>query len=162
MKCPLCQLGLILTEVYNQSLKLRFNPRVLETLALLTKDSARILAQMSQLGFPCKWSIRPVPLCSCVCVCVLSCSVTFNCLKFSWQEYWSGLPFPSPGDLLDSGIEPRSPTLQADTLPSELPGKILVWLILIETQAGIKIFQGEISITSDMQMKPPLWQKAKN
>ena len=42
---------------------------------------------------------------------------------FSRQEYWSGLPFPSPGDLPDPGIKPRSPTLQADSLPSELPGK---------------------------------------
>ena len=41
-------------------------------------------------------------------------------MGFSWQEYWSGLPFPSPGDLLDPGIEPRSPTLEADALPSEL------------------------------------------
>ena len=39
------------------------------------------------------------------------------------QEYWSGLPFPSPGDLPDLGIELRSPALQADTLPSEPPGK---------------------------------------
>ena len=38
----------------------------------------------------------------------------------SRQECWSGLPFPSPGDLPDPGIEPGSPTLQADTLPSEL------------------------------------------
>ena len=44
-------------------------------------------------------------------------------MEFSRQEYWSGLPFPSPGDLLNPGIEPRSPTLQADTLPSEPPGK---------------------------------------
>ena len=41
----------------------------------------------------------------------------------SRREYWSGLPFPSPGDLLDPGIEPRSPALQADALPSEPPGK---------------------------------------
>ena len=40
-------------------------------------------------------------------------------MGFSSQEYWNGLPFPSPGDLLNPGIEPRSPTLQADTLPSE-------------------------------------------
>ena len=39
---------------------------------------------------------------------------------FSRQEYRSGLPFPSPGDLPDQGIEPRSPTLQADDLPTEL------------------------------------------
>ena len=42
---------------------------------------------------------------------------------FSRQEYWRGLPFPSPGDLPNPGIEPRSPTLQADSLSSEPPGK---------------------------------------
>ena len=41
------------------------------------------------------------------------------------QEYWSGLPVPSSGDLTDSGIEPRSPALQADSLPSEPLGKFL-------------------------------------
>ena len=46
-------------------------------------------------------------------------------LEFSRQEYWSGLPFPSPGDLPHPGIEPRYPTLKADTLPSEPPGKSL-------------------------------------
>ena len=44
-------------------------------------------------------------------------------MEFSRQEYWSGLPFPSPGDLPDPGIEPGSPALQADALPSEPPGK---------------------------------------
>ena len=44
-------------------------------------------------------------------------------MGFSRQEYWSGLPFPSPGDLPNPGVEPGSPTLQADTLPSEPPGK---------------------------------------
>ena len=44
-------------------------------------------------------------------------------MEFFRQEYWNGLPFPSPGDLPDPGIEPGSPALQADTLPSEPPGK---------------------------------------
>ena len=44
-------------------------------------------------------------------------------MGFSRQEYWSGLPFPSPGDFPDPGIEPRFPALQADTLSSEPPGK---------------------------------------
>ena len=44
-------------------------------------------------------------------------------MGFSRQECWSGLPFPSPGDLPDPGIEPRSPTLQADALLSEPRGK---------------------------------------
>ena len=43
-------------------------------------------------------------------------------MGFSRQEYWRGLPFPSPEDLPDPGIKPRSPALQADTLPSELKG----------------------------------------
>ena len=44
-------------------------------------------------------------------------------MGFSRQEYWSGLPFPSPGDLPDPGTEPGSPALEADALPSEPPGK---------------------------------------
>ena len=44
-------------------------------------------------------------------------------MGLSRQECWSGLPFPSPGDLPDPGIKPGSPTLQADALPSEPPGK---------------------------------------
>ena len=51
-------------------------------------------------------------------------------LGFSRQEYWSGLPFPSPGELPNPGIEPRSPTLQADALLSEPPGKSKVeWTV---------------------------------
>jgi len=44
-------------------------------------------------------------------------------MRFSMQEYWSGLPFPSPGDLPDPGIKYRSPALQVDTLTSEPPGQ---------------------------------------
>ena len=44
-------------------------------------------------------------------------------MGFSTQEYWSGLPFPSPGDLSNPGIKPRSPTLQVDSLPAEPQGK---------------------------------------
>ena len=54
------------------------------------------------------------------------CSVVYKVplsMEFSRQEYWSGLPFPSPGDLPNPGIEPRSPALRADALPSEPPGK---------------------------------------
>ena len=52
-------------------------------------------------------------------------SLYVNCvsMEFSRQEYWSRLPFPSTGDFPDPGIEPGSPTLQVDSLPSELPGK---------------------------------------
>ena len=47
-------------------------------------------------------------------------------LEFSRQEYWRGLPCSSPGDLPNPGIEPGSPALQADSLPSEPPGKSLI------------------------------------
>ena len=47
-------------------------------------------------------------------------------MEFSRQEYWSGLPFPTPGDLPDPGIKPGSPALQADSLPSEPPGKPII------------------------------------
>ena len=52
-------------------------------------------------------------------------------IEFSQQEYWSGLPSPSPGDLPDPEIKPRSPALQVDSLPTELLGKPLLlnhWL----------------------------------
>ena len=47
-------------------------------------------------------------------------------MGFSWQEYWSGLPFPPPGALLDSGIELTFPVpaMQGDSLPTEPPGKL--------------------------------------
>ena len=44
-------------------------------------------------------------------------------MRFSRQEYWSGLPFPSPGHPPNPGMEPCSPALQVDSLPTELPGK---------------------------------------
>ena len=46
-------------------------------------------------------------------------------MRFSRQEYWSGLPRPPPGDLPNPGIKPRSPALQAESFPSEPPGKPL-------------------------------------
>ena len=72
-----------------------------------------------------------------VYICMLSCSVVSYSLRhhslqpvrllgpweFSRQEYWSGLPYPPPGDLPNPGIKPRFPLLQADSLSSEPPGK---------------------------------------
>ena len=47
-------------------------------------------------------------------------------MGFSWQEYWSGVPFPPPGDLPDSGIEPTSPALAGGFFTTEPPGKLLL------------------------------------
>ena len=70
-----------------------------------------------------------VKLLSCVGLFATLWTVAYQAppsMGFSRQEYWSGLPFPPPVDLPDPGIEPGSPTLQADSLPSELPGKPLL------------------------------------
>ena len=64
---------------------------------------------------------------SCVQLFVTPWTVAYEAppsMGFSRQEYWSGVPFPSPGDRSNPGIEPKSPTLQADALPSELPRKL--------------------------------------
>ena len=63
-------------------------------------------------------------------------------MEFSRPEYWSGYLFPSPGNLTNPGIEPRSPTLQAHSLPAEPPGKpkntglgslsLLQWIFLTQ------------------------------
>ena len=53
------------------------------------------------------------------------CPPALLSMEFSRQEYWSGLPFPPPGDLPHPGIEPGSPALQADSLPTEPPGKTI-------------------------------------
>ena len=63
-------------------------------------------------------------------------------MRFSRQECWSGLPFSSPGDLPNPGIEPRSPSLQAEALTSEY---IMRNAGLEEAQAGIKIARRNIN-----------------
>ena len=67
-------------------------------------------------------------MCSSACVrlfvtpWILACQAPLS-MEFSRQEFWSGLPCPSPGDLPDPGIKPGFPSLQADSLSSESPGK---------------------------------------
>ena len=75
---------------------------------------------------PGKRKKKKVKLLSCVQLFATPWTVAYQAppsMGFSRQEYWSGLPFPSPGDLPDPGIEPGSPALEADTLISEPPGK---------------------------------------
>ena len=79
-------------------------------------------------------------------VCMLSCVQLFATLwteahqaplsmGFSWQEYWSGLPFPPPEDLPDSGIEPMSPAFQEDSFTAEPPGKPMELSIHVSLRA---------------------------
>ena len=71
------------------------------------------------------WSVLCLAAQRCPTLCdPMGCSPPGSLSKgFSSQEYWSGLPGPPPGDLPNPGIEPRSPALQAESLPSEPPGK---------------------------------------
>ena len=74
--------------------------------------------------FPGGHSVRPSKLLqSCPTLCdLMDCSLPGSLsMGFSRQEYWSGLPFPSPGDLPNPGIEPGSPSLEAEALTSEPP-----------------------------------------
>ena len=61
-------------------------------------------------------------------------------MGFSRQEYWSGLPCLSPGDLPDPGIEPGSPALQADSLTSEPPGEPLPHSKLLKKRFLVKVY----------------------
>ena len=60
---------------------------------------------------------------SCLALCDTVVRQAPPSMGFSRQDFWSGLPFPSPGDLPDPGVEPGCPALKADALPSEPPGK---------------------------------------
>ena len=74
-------------------------------------------------------------------------------VEFSRQEYWSGLPFASPGNLPYPGIEPRSPALWADPLPSEPPGKqvldpVFNWGICLLLSYGGSLYILDINSSS--------------
>ena len=77
-------------------------------------------------------------------------------MEFSRQEYWSGWPFPSPGDLPDPGMEPRSPSLQGDSLSSEPLGKQnRVWM-LFKKKKSDNVSHSVVSNSSwPMDCSPP-------
>ena len=77
-------------------------------------------------------------------------------MGFSRQEYWSGLPFPSPGDHPDPGIEPSSPTLQADSLPSEPPAGPGVETALLYLVPGCAWLVFKSPVRSIIERKPLL------
>ena len=68
-------------------------------------------------------------------------------MGFSWQEHWSGLPFPSQGDLPKPGIEPWSPALQADSLPTELQGSPCLSLGIPQKSLEVVLLKGEAAWT---------------
>ena len=87
-----------------------------------------------------KWKVKVKSL-SCVRLLATPWTAAYQAppsMGFSRQEYWSGLPFPSPGDRLYTGIEPGSPALYADALPSEPPGKSTYIHMYIHTWLCVK------------------------
>ena len=99
----------------------------------------------------------------CVCVCfsgsVVSSSATPQTVAYqaslsmgiSRQEHWRGQPFPSPGDLSNLELEPGSPALQADSLPSEPPRKP-------KNQEGVSLwFQSEMGAGVELEKRPCLF-----
>ena len=113
-----------------------------------------------------KWTKVNVKVKSLSCVQLFASSWTVayqspQSMEFSRQEYWSGLPFPSPGDLPNPGIEPRSPTLQADALLSEPPGKSLTLKKI--TDKYIRTKQLKVSILTKNswgEITGKIWQKS--
>ena len=108
--------------------------KLMERVEILTVTEVQILVIMTIVFFKLFYFIE-VCVCLCVSHSVMSDSAipwtvahqTPLSVEFSRQGYWNGLPFPSPGNLSNPGIKPRSPVLQTDFfLPSELPGKPLV------------------------------------
>ena len=81
-------------------------------------------------------------------------------LEFSRREYWSGLPFPSPGNLPNPGTEPRSPTLQADALTSEPPEGIPVELFQILKDDAVKVLHSICQQNWKTQQWPQDWKRS--
>jgi len=79
-----------------------------------------------------------------VCVVLFATPWTIHSMGFSRPEHWSGQPFPSPGDLPNPGIEPRSPALQVDSLQAEPQGKPIV---VLEKQKSKKYINVKIRFT---------------
>ena len=103
---PLHCVSILLEGIQEITLPLSFHPLQSNTSSGKWKGKVKSLSRVRLSATP--WTVAhqaPPPM------------------GFSRQEYWSGLPFPSPEDLPDPGIEHRSPTLQADVLTSKSPGK---------------------------------------
>ena len=139
--------GACITEVWLNSI--RYNTEVSEfnlhlfSLPWRSRSGTEFPPSNHKVGFLGREPAPILRLCVCVCVCVcvrellnsvqlfvtpcmVACQAPLS-MEISRQEYWSGLPFPSPGDFPDPQIELRSLVLQEDSLLPELPGKCLCY-----------------------------------
>ena len=102
---------------------LSFKPTFFTPLFDLHQEALQLFIFCHKGGVICVSEVQSL---SCIQLFVTPSTVAYHgppSMGFSRQEYWSGLPLPSPEDLSNPGLEPGSPTLQADTLPSEPSGK---------------------------------------
>ena len=88
-------------------------------------------SQLYTYFFPKKDSTKLCP--TLVIPLTVTCQAPLS-MGLSRQEYWSGLPFPSPGDLPNPGTEPRFPALQVDALPTELHRREASFFPMVETK----------------------------
>ena len=137
------------------------NPGRVQSLGL-----QRVEHNLMTFIFILKWS--EVKLLSCVLLFATLWTVAHQTplfMGFSRLEYWSGSPSPSPGDLPDPGIEPRSPALQADALTSEPPGKphfyFTIWQFLFFFKLSPLSFYLHIMLLKDC-FQSKLWATWQN
>ena len=151
--------GAALTNSYRGYLKKKFTAVIFDYVLFVSMNSKCSLPTKPLLSImPTGWpalGMRPASghigiegievLVACACLFLVSVHLFATpwtvahqpplSVEFSRQEYWSGLP--SPGDLPETGIKPRPPALQADSLPSEPPGKPL-WTHMLDTNSWLK------------------------
>ena len=131
------------------------NFHVFQVKALKNKNKENTVPSLKGLpvksGRQCvnKHLIHVIKCCAELCLITQSCPkvCTQGLWGFSRQEYWSGLPCPPPGNLPNPGIEPRSPTLQADSLPKEW------WTLYKVYFNSLKLI-----LSSNMTSQSKLWQ----
>ena len=140
-------------------------PALLRLLLLLSHFSLSLLVYIMGVDWITLLSHSFEYMCSVAQSCLTLCNPvawqTPLSMEFSRQEYWSGWPFSSPGDLPDPGIEPRSHAFQADSLASEPPGKpASMWIHihispLSESRTSTSSFQDSGGLTGGCDFIKP-------
>ena len=113
----------------NSTTKIKYNRLIQGTKGTKNYVSVQLSYSVVSDSCDCSLSLQATPW-------TVACQAPLS-MGFSRQEYWSGLPFPSPGDLSNPGIEPGSSASQSDSLPTELQGKPNAHLPGIKTKGFI-------------------------